>query len=69
MMQTFRPDLVLSDRDMPETDGMELCRRIKAEPAYAGVMVILISGTFTSTEEQSDGMESGADSDIARPPS
>lgn len=66
-MPTFRPDMVLSDRDMPEMDGMEMCRRIKSDPALADVFVILISGTFTRSEEQSDGMDSGADSYIARP--
>ncbi len=64
---TFRPDLVLSDWDMPELDGLEMCRRIKSDPASADVFVILISGTYTQSEEQSAGMESGADSYIARP--
>lgn len=64
---TFKPDLVLSDRDMPEMDGMELCRRIKADPALAHIFVIIASATFTRTEEQSDGLEMGADSYIARP--
>ena len=66
-LAAFRPDLVLSDRDMPEMDGMELCRRIKGDPALADVFVVLISGSFTQTEEQSDGLEAGADSYIVRP--
>lgn len=66
-MPAFRPHLVLSDRDMPEMDGIELCRRLKSDPAFVDVVVILISGTFTRSEEQSDGMDSGADSYIARP--
>jgi phosphoserine phosphatase RsbU/P len=65
--QTFRPDLVLSDRDMPEMDGMEMCRRIKSDPALADVFVVLISGTYTQTEEQAAGLDAGADSYIARP--
>ncbi|MEI7731507.1 MAG: response regulator, partial [Verrucomicrobiota bacterium] len=62
IMPTFRPHLVLSDRDMPEMDGLEMCRQIKRDPAFADVFVILISGTFTQSEEQSAGMDSGADS-------
>jgi PAS domain S-box-containing protein len=66
-MPSFRPNLVLSDRDMPEMDGMELCRRIKGDPAWADVFVVLISGAFTQSEEQAAGLDVGADGYIARP--
>lgn len=66
-MQTFHPHLVLSDRNMPAMDGMEMCRRIKTDPAYADVFVILISGTFTQSAEQVAGLNSGADGYIVRP--
>jgi DNA-binding response OmpR family regulator len=64
---TFQPDMVLSDCDMPQMDGLELCHRIKADPALADIFLILISGSFTRTEEQATGLELGADSYIARP--
>jgi two-component system, sensor histidine kinase and response regulator len=67
VMQTFNPHLVLSDRDMPEMDGVEMCRRIKGDPALADVFVILISGTFTASDEQAEGLDSGADGYIVRP--
>ena len=67
LVQTFQPDLLLSDRDMPEMDGLELCRRIKTDPALANIFIILASATFTRTEEQSAGLNMGADSYIARP--
>jgi PleD family two-component response regulator len=66
-MPTFRPDLVLTDRDMPGMDGLALCQRIKADPALADVLVILNSGTFTLSEDQTAGLNSGADGYIARP--
>lgn len=67
LLPSFRPNLVLLDRDMPEMDGVELCRRLKAAPEYAGVFVVLISGVYTLNEEQSTGLEAGADGYIARP--
>ena len=67
VMQTFNPHLVLSDRDMPGMDGVEMCRRIKGDPALADVFVILISGTFTASDEQAEGLDSGADGYIVRP--
>ena len=60
-------DLVLVDWDMPGMDGLEVCRRIKAEPALADLMVIIMSGIHTQSEEQADGLSSGADGFIARP--
>ncbi|MCX6875224.1 MAG: response regulator [Verrucomicrobia bacterium] len=66
-LATFHPQLVLSDRDMPAMDGMELCRRIKGDPALSDVLVVLVSGTYTESEQQSDGFDSGADGYIARP--
>jgi serine/threonine protein kinase len=37
------PDLVLLDIDMPEMDGYEVCRRLKADPSMADVPVIFLS--------------------------
>jgi CheY-like chemotaxis protein len=41
---TYRPDLLLLDVFMPEMDGLEVCRHIKAEPALAGMRVIITTG-------------------------
>ncbi len=67
VLPSFRPQLVLSDRDMPKMDGMELCRRIKGDPALADIFVVLISGETTQSEEQGSGLEAGADGYITRP--
>jgi CheY-like chemotaxis protein len=66
-VQTFHPHLVLSDRDMPEMNGVEMCRQIKGDPALSDMFVILISGTYTQSDEQAAGLEAGADGYIARP--
>jgi CheY-like chemotaxis protein len=65
--QTFFPDLILSDFDMPGMDGLELCRRIKRDPALANTYVVIISGTHTLLEHQVTGLEAGADGYILRP--
>jgi len=66
-LATFPADLVLTDRDMPGLDGVEVCRRIKGNPAFANVLVILSSDTYTGGAEQAEGLESGADGYIAQP--
>ncbi|HKU41965.1 MAG TPA: response regulator [Polyangiales bacterium] len=59
-------DVVLSDVVMPEIDGYELCRRLKANPATAHIPVILL----TSLADPMDivhGLECGADNFITKP--
>ncbi|MGE5255030.1 MAG: ATP-binding protein [Hyphomicrobiales bacterium] len=41
---TYRPDLLILDVFMPEMDGLEVCRNIRAEPALAGMKVIITTG-------------------------
>jgi signal transduction histidine kinase len=62
-----RPDLILLDRDMPVLDGLEACLRIKEDPALAASFVALVSGIYTSSDEQSTGLEAGADGYVVRP--
>jgi two-component system cell cycle response regulator len=67
LAREHRPDLVLSDVDLPDIDGIEVCRRIKADPDMAGTYVVLVSHSSTDSDSQSRGMEEGADGYIARP--
>ena len=52
---------------MPDVLGSELCRQIKADPAFNGIFVVLLSGSKTSSAEQAEGLDVGADGYIARP--
>ena len=66
MIKSEPPDIVLLDVMMPEMDGFEVCRRIKAEPATALLPVIMV----TALNEQSDrvtGLEAGADEFLTKP--
>ncbi|MEK7204608.1 MAG: response regulator, partial [candidate division NC10 bacterium] len=40
-----RPDLILMDIMMPDLDGYDTCKLMKADPALTGLPVILISAT------------------------
>ena len=59
------PDLVLLDIVMPEVDGYEVCRRIRATPATALLPVVMI--TASSGEEKVKALEAGADDFVMKP--
>jgi len=60
-----RPDAVVLDVRMPGMDGLELCRRIKADPAFAGVSIVLLSGS--GEEGHTRAQEAGADAFMLKP--
>jgi DNA-binding response OmpR family regulator len=57
-----RPDLVITDVMMPLMSGVDLCRRLKADPATAAVPVILMSAAGLPVER-----DALADAFIAKP--
>jgi PAS domain S-box-containing protein len=61
LVQSFDPDIVVSDVVMPNIGGLELCRRIKADPRTAQLPVLLISGLITSDVAGIEGLHAGAD--------
>ena len=62
-----RPELILLDVNLPDINGIDVCRRIKTDTELAGAYVVLISGTVISSDMQAGGLEAGADGYIARP--
>lgn len=61
------PDVILLDVVMNEPNGVETCKRLKADPALAHILVALLSGVKTDSESQALGLEACADEYIARP--
>ncbi len=62
----LRPIAVISDIQMPEMDGYELCRRIKADPQIAFIPVILLT-TLSAPQDIIHGLECGADNFVVKP--
>lgn len=60
------PDLILLDIMMPEMDGYEVCRRLKADPVTASIPVIFITAKNLEVDE-ARGFEAGAVDFIAKP--
>ena len=60
------PDLILLDVVMPDMDGHEVCRRLKADPHARDIPVIFVTG-HNNSEEESLGLQLGAVDFISKP--
>ncbi|HVF20336.1 MAG TPA: response regulator [Mycobacteriales bacterium] len=60
------PDLVLLDLMMPKVDGVELCRRLRANPSTANLPVIMLTAKSLSADKVV-GLTAGADDYIIKP--
>jgi two-component system, OmpR family, alkaline phosphatase synthesis response regulator PhoP len=63
---TFRPQLIILDMMMPEMDGLEVCRLLRAQPDFANTTITFL----TAREEdalQISALDVGADDYIAKP--
>ncbi|HEY3039309.1 MAG TPA: PAS domain S-box protein [Pyrinomonadaceae bacterium] len=66
-VNSFGPDVVISDVVMPILDGIELCRQIKQEPRTADIPVLLVSGLRNPADHGIEGLTAGADDYLALP--
>lgn len=60
------PDVVLTDRQMPDMDGIELCRRIREDDEGHTTYLVLITA-LGGREHALEGMEAGADDYLVKP--
>lgn len=65
-LERFLPEVVISDIDMPEMDGYELCRRIKADSRTQHVPVILLT-SLSDPQNVIQGLQAGADNYVTKP--
>jgi two-component system chemotaxis sensor kinase CheA len=59
-------DAVVSDIMMPTMTGLELTQRIRANPSFSNLPIILIT-TLNSEEDRRRGLEAGADAYLSKP--
>jgi putative two-component system response regulator len=60
------PDLMLLDVQLPGMDGLEICRRLRADPRTVALPVVLLTGR-TSVEDVVAGLDAGADDFLGKP--
>jgi signal transduction histidine kinase len=66
MIAAERPDVILLDISMPEMSGIEVCRRLKADPQRRLIPIILVTAR-NRDEDMVEGLNAGADDYITKP--
>ena len=66
LVRTESPDLVLTDINMPSLNGIELCRRLKDDPATRLIPVMLLTG-LDGRADRLAGIDAGADEFLTKP--
>lgn len=62
----FAPDMVLLDVMMPKKSGFEVCQELRADPAQAGLRIVMLTAKGRDTE-MAKGLALGADAYITKP--
>lgn len=60
-------DLIVLDIDLPDIDGYEVCRRIRAIPSTSRLRVVYLSASFIDDNHKVQGFEAGADGFLTHP--
>jgi PAS domain S-box-containing protein len=62
-----KPDLVVLDINLPDIDGFEVCRRLRARPETRPVPVLQLSAVYVGSGDRVHGLEEGADGYLVKP--
>jgi CheY-like chemotaxis protein len=66
LIESFQPEVVLADIEMPKVNGYQLCEKIKENPRTAGIPVILLAGAFEPIDTEL-AEKVGADDSVIKP--
>ena len=66
VLERFRPRLILMDLQMPDMDGLTLTRRIKADPRYAGILILAVTAAAMKGDDDK-ARAAGCDGYLSKP--
>jgi len=66
LARATRPDLVLLDVQLPSLSGVEVCRRLRRDPGFAGVPIIMLTAAGQASDRER-GLAAGANEYLTKP--
>src|SRR5688572_6718307 len=66
ILETFTPRLILMDVQLPGIDGLELTRRLKADPARRGILIVALTA-YAMKGDDAKALAAGCDDYVTKP--
>ncbi len=66
-IQRRKPDLIVLDLQLPDLNGLEVCRRIRQNPQTASIKILHTSATYVTVDNKIQSLDGGADGYLAQP--
>lgn len=66
VLETFHPRMILMDVQLPGMDGLELTRRLRADPSFDDVIILAVTAFAMAADEQK-AREAGCDGFVSKP--
>ncbi|HTC43985.1 MAG TPA: response regulator [Steroidobacteraceae bacterium] len=66
-LATPEVDLIVLDINLPDIDGLEVCRQLRARSDAAYLPIVHLSATFVTSVDKAQGLSAGADSYLTHP--
>jgi signal transduction histidine kinase len=67
VIREFRPEVVILDVNLPDGNGIEFCRHLKSDDELQAIMVLQMSATSVTADDQVQGLNAGADAYLIDP--
>lgn len=65
-IQRTQPDLIIMDTRLPHTDGLTLCRQLRAAPATARIAILFLT-SGNSAQDAANALDAGGDDYLRKP--
>ena len=66
LLNTFQPQLILMDLQLPGMDGLELTQRLKSDPQFREIIIVALTA-YAMTRDREKAIASGCDGFMTKP--